>query len=453
MDHKWLHANATLIGSAHLSTGLPCQDKVSYYEVGNVQVITLADGLGSKHLSHVGAKLFTNAVGTYLAKNFDTAYNDEQLGMTLISICKKTLSDYQAYQERDAVTDIGEYKTTLMFVAINGSYYIIGHVGDGAVIGYSKTLGARVISRQEEMGFGDGVTLTVLDEDAADFFYIERNEIKKYSGFILTSDGLQNIIYYHDTCESGESATSILNYVANYREYDQKQMEDVLRDDFLSGIRDAGYSDDDLGIAVLCLPQRYEAKTSNRLWRCECGFQNDLDQMYCSKCGCSFNAVYDIKNCVFTDKVIFFSSLEQIIQNTKRLPIENSTYWICRCGHFNPSITDRCEKCGLDFTTVYSGIQWKEKTRFIERINAIIGANSQQKKEDSIEKNDNADLESDIRDSNENDDTFEMCDGLEITEEMNYNDSLEKKERLISESGVGAKKTLEHWMNIFFHEK
>ena len=53
---------ASVIGSYHIENNIPNQDSCFYINDGNIIVLTVADGLGSREKSHIGSRTVGESV-------------------------------------------------------------------------------------------------------------------------------------------------------------------------------------------------------------------------------------------------------------------------------------------------------------------------------------------------------------------------------------------------------
>lgn len=90
--------------------------------------------------------------------------------------------------------DFNQMKSTLLLCAICKNNYIIGHIGDGAVLCFGKD--SYVISPPQENEVGGTATYTILDYNAGEHFQFKVGKMNYLDGFLMTSDGLLGNVYY-----------------------------------------------------------------------------------------------------------------------------------------------------------------------------------------------------------------------------------------------------------------
>lgn len=65
---NWAMFAGSSIGKAHIDSGMPNQDNLFYHQTANASIAVVCDGAGSARFSEVGARFFSQAVGTLLQK-------------------------------------------------------------------------------------------------------------------------------------------------------------------------------------------------------------------------------------------------------------------------------------------------------------------------------------------------------------------------------------------------
>ena len=160
-------------------------------ESGGVSVIALADGAGSANLSHFGAETVVKAIGDLMASDFDKLYAGKEADVAGAVLATLLESIQARASELDC--QASHLASTLLAVAVKKGRYIAVHVGDGVIGGLGNTT-VEVISEPDN-GELANETKFVTSADAADHIRLYRNQAKKYSGFILMSDGSAHSLY------------------------------------------------------------------------------------------------------------------------------------------------------------------------------------------------------------------------------------------------------------------
>lgn len=188
---QWMSASACVAGRSHERTGTPCQDAAGVSSTNKVRVVALADGAGSARHADVGAQICVTKVLEHVPKRFhelasaDTALVREEIIDEIRRQIEATAHDNGAA--------IGDYSSTLLFVAVEGERYIAGHVGDG-IIACEKNGRSEVLTRPYR-GEHANETVFVTSRDAPKFMTLVRGDLDGRFSFALMSDGSAESLY------------------------------------------------------------------------------------------------------------------------------------------------------------------------------------------------------------------------------------------------------------------
>lgn len=216
---EWHLASAESQGVGHQESNTPCQDKTHCVEADEVSVIALADGAGSAKLSHFGAETVVKAAGDLLASDFDRLYTDKE-GDAANLVLATVLEALEA-QASELDCQISHLASTLLAIAVKKGRYIAVHIGDGVIGGLGNTT-VEVISEPDN-GELANETKFVTSADAANHIRLYRNQAKKYSGFILMSDGSAHSLYDKRARALTKAVTKL--FFACKNETDQRMSE------------------------------------------------------------------------------------------------------------------------------------------------------------------------------------------------------------------------------------
>ena len=230
---QWKLNSARAIGLSHIEDQIPCQDNVITREENGVSVAVLSDGCGSAPYSHEGSQLVVNTVSEFLCKYFDKLYMADE-DIIKKSFAQAILNDaYMFTREKNGLinkyfeTDEGKryynkvsnyeimsllseedaqrllYTTlldaTVLFVAIKGEKCLIGHCGDGFILGF-RNGNFEIVSEESKIGERNEtnypssvffMSKAYKDESLWDLFRIQKIEAQSYLGFTLMSDGAE----------------------------------------------------------------------------------------------------------------------------------------------------------------------------------------------------------------------------------------------------------------------
>ena len=306
---EWRYASYKLKGLSHLKDGTNCQDNTCVVETEDYIVAALADGLGSLKYSEIASDVATKSV----CKAFDD-----------INCSKKELSSYLLQYVVDNIQHeaearglaLKEMDCTLVFVYIskNESKAIIGRLGDSAIC---------VFRENNSIALNDGNksangTSAVLDRDAIDNFTINLIDYKKekIKGFILSSDGLENILYMKGSNSVNKAAEEYFNTLVTSASPELELQQKIFK---LVNVQGSPF-DDDISIIVIGCNDEPISLPEDATWLCKCGCRNPLYATYCINCNSDFTILYENVN--FKEhggKAAFFKKINQNPEEEKRL--------------------------------------------------------------------------------------------------------------------------------------
>lgn len=256
---KWRHAQSVRIGVDHIESNMPCQDNAFYLCKNGVHVLSLSDGAGSKKYSQIGSDTVTKSICSYIVQEFDSLLMiSETYGKTLEDIedskriVKNSIFNHLKKELIEKVTPeitFEDLACTLLFVAIKGDRFIMGHIGDGVIAGLfnsGKSESLKVLSHPEN-GEQINITFFLTDPDAIDHLRITTGSFHNLSGILLMSDGPEEVLYnslngLHANC---------LKLFQNFNKYTCAKYDQIL-EKFLS-TQVAKFSYDDLSMNMLYL--------------------------------------------------------------------------------------------------------------------------------------------------------------------------------------------------------
>lgn len=306
---EWRYASYKQKGLSHLKDGTNCQDNTCVVETENYIVAALADGLGSLKYSEIASDVATKSI----CKAFES-----------LDCSKKELSNYllqyvveNIQQEADARgIALKEMDCTLVFVYINKkeSEAIIGRLGDSAIC---------VFGENDSIALNDGNksangTSAVLDRDAIENFTINLIDCKekKIKGFILSSDGLENILYMKGSKGVNKAAEEYFNTLVTSTSPELELRQKIFK---LVNVPGSPF-DDDISIIVIGCNDEAISLPEDATWLCKCGCRNPLYATYCINCNSDFTILYEnVKFKKYGGKAAFFKKINQNPKEEKRL--------------------------------------------------------------------------------------------------------------------------------------
>ena len=244
-------------GKSHITYDTPCQDNVSTLSKNEIYTIALADGAGSRNLSHFGSEIVTRMTCEILTNNFyeivtmlekkglseeDYLANLEETRKKIINTIKKPLEEKASQLE----SELGDLASTLLFASKHNDLYIVGHIGDGVIGGLYKTLKGyevKVLSHPEN-GEKSNITFFLTGNDAVEHFRIKAFKDPLLLGIVLMSDGPETVFYQKNKFVDN-TVRLFTNYSGKSQSKYEKQLQKLLSETI------SQYSDDDLSIAVM----------------------------------------------------------------------------------------------------------------------------------------------------------------------------------------------------------
>lgn len=193
-------------GTYHKAYDIPCQDKTNFTKNKDYACVALADGAGSRRFSHFGAELTVNTVCDYFDKHDSISTRE------LCTQIRNNLS------ESDYVFD--DLASTLLFVFVKNNKAIIGHLGDGIIIGVKNNC-AEILSYPEN-GEDKNITYFTTDANILEHFRVKEMSISDISEmtFILASDGGETLLYNSKTNTIAKAATTMASWLSIGDEYE-----------------------------------------------------------------------------------------------------------------------------------------------------------------------------------------------------------------------------------------
>jgi len=282
----------------------------------NVYVGALADGVSSNRYSGMGATVATQIACREMCDNFKTYYSGKLSSRDFVQRIQDGM-----HQRNADNCDLNQMKSTLLLCAICKDQYIIGHIGDGAILCFGKE--SYVISPPQKNEVGGTATYTVLDYNADEHFRFKKGNIEDLDGFLLTSDGLLGNVYYSGT-DIPQLAYELFGSVYKTSSPIVKKNRDAQFKAYLAEHIQAGNEfADDCSLFMIARKKRTGYVDYNVLngfeadvkWLCKCGNSNCMDEIRCSKCRTMYTALYSSKIIRINSKERFFSKLNKWVSS------------------------------------------------------------------------------------------------------------------------------------------
>ena len=188
----WKIAGASIAGSSHTKNDTPCQDFIYSLTMEEATCIALADGAGSCKYSDIGAKISCIAITEHFTADFDRLFS-----LSTIEILRYIIHFIRTRIGRKASmleTNKMELSSTLLFLAIKGDKFLLGHIGDGVICG--ELNGKLVLLSAPENGEFANTTYFVTSRNYKEHFRILRGNASDYTSFFLMSDGAAEALFH-----------------------------------------------------------------------------------------------------------------------------------------------------------------------------------------------------------------------------------------------------------------
>ena len=306
----WIITNCESVGNTHNI----CQDHTEFMVYNQVNVGALADGLSSNKYSDKGAVIVTQIACQEMCEKFNEYYSGKLSSVDFVhKIQDKVKSKYTGSY------DINQMKSTLLVCAIRKNEYILGHIGDGAILCFGKE--SYVISPPQENKVGGTATYTILDFNADKHFCFKFGNIDDLDGFLLTSDGLLGNVYYSGTDIpqlAYELFGSVYKESSPLRKFDR---DFQFKTYFANHIQKGNNLADDCSIFMIARRKKtgyvdYEVSNgfeADVKWPCKCGNHNRMDEVRCSNCRIVYLSLYSPSIVSINSKEAFFSKFNNWI--------------------------------------------------------------------------------------------------------------------------------------------
>ena len=237
-------AKVALQGSGHRQNNIPCQDKTAGVKTEDFACAVLADGAGSRLYSDIGAQAAADAACVYLAgcQTFD-----DFDGSAFLSEITRTLNavDYP----------FSELSSTLLLVAVRQNSVLLGHLGDGLIVGIHN--GEAEVLSEAENGAQKNVTFFTTDADAEAHFRYRIMPLPSQDDytFLLMSDGGADCLYNRAENSVAKAAIRFAEWLEDNSE---SEVEEAIAYN-LSMIVD-GLTPDDVSVALIRAEQESAAQ-------------------------------------------------------------------------------------------------------------------------------------------------------------------------------------------------
>jgi hypothetical protein len=179
-----------------------------------VLAVCVCDGAGSARFSEYGAEWMTKSVVTRLARSFEKAFGaPREFFANAVSAVQENLQTKVAKKFSCELRDLA---CTVVAVAVHeDGRFVYWHLGDGGIIArYGDEL--RVLSAPKKGEYANE-TFFITERDAAQNAQIgvggTNDDFPPLTGFAVFSDGLEMLLYDHQTMAVAPAVGNMLNWL------------------------------------------------------------------------------------------------------------------------------------------------------------------------------------------------------------------------------------------------
>jgi hypothetical protein len=136
MNCKWTAIGAAVVGSGHLQTNSPVQDRYASYISDKLVVIAVADGAGSALYSAEGAECAVNTAIDFLksVESSRSPLSDELIKRLLREMIDQVHTELEQLAQSQLGCDIDLLATTLLTVVVTDDWVASVQIGDGGIV-------------------------------------------------------------------------------------------------------------------------------------------------------------------------------------------------------------------------------------------------------------------------------------------------------------------------------
>ena len=194
---RWHTAFASVVGTSHLKSSLPCQDAggcriLDLPDGAEVLVAVASDGAGTATRSEAGAKL---AVSMFLEAFGEAALADPSLATIDRSFVERWLFDFKLAVARIATDEgriVRDYACTCLGAVVGRSAAAYVHIGDGAIVVGTEEPGNYTWVAWPQHGEYANVTNFMTEENAAAALVFETGPA--VDEVALFTDGIERLV-------------------------------------------------------------------------------------------------------------------------------------------------------------------------------------------------------------------------------------------------------------------
>jgi serine/threonine protein phosphatase PrpC len=196
MNPRWRLFGASVSGTSHLKTGIPCQDAHRYVVLDNgVVIAAVADGAGSAKHADRGSVLAVEHAVLWLGNHLSARTSSNGIHEPdALELLRNTACEVRASLERNVDGDdvvLSDFATTLLVCFATKSLIAACQIGDGAIV--SITDGdVQTLTQPNHGEYINETTFLTSDKYAETASYVVQ-ESNATNGIFLFTDGIQSL--------------------------------------------------------------------------------------------------------------------------------------------------------------------------------------------------------------------------------------------------------------------
>jgi len=225
LSDKWRISGANVCCNKHKV----CQDAWAKSCSPLSVSVCVCDGAGSAKFSDEGASCASRFLAQEVVRSFDKAYyTPNQFIRVAIAKAKDKLRKIAKGRM------LREFSCTAVLSAIHvDGRWVTFHIGDGAIIGRFADNSFRIISIPAK-GEYENETFFITMHNAFRYAKANRSRVhgENLSGIALFSDGLEKVLFDHQTLEVSQAVKNIMMWQDNF---DEKTVSAAIKDNIAAG--------------------------------------------------------------------------------------------------------------------------------------------------------------------------------------------------------------------------
>ncbi len=194
---EWRVAFASVIGTSHLSSGLPCQDWAEVRFASSVEgetlVAVVSDGAGSASAAQVGAEVAAETLAELIVSHLEGGNRLADLTRVTVERWIGLVRDTLATRAADDQSAPAEYACTLLAAIIGEEVSAFLQIGDGAIVVSDGERESWSFVFWPQHGEFANITNFVTSANALEVFEFEVAP-RRLDEFALFTDGLEHML-------------------------------------------------------------------------------------------------------------------------------------------------------------------------------------------------------------------------------------------------------------------